>query len=76
MHQLRVHCQSLNCPVLGDGKYGGVSAFPVGRVPLHLHSRSLCFEHPKTKKHLEFLAPPPSYMQKSLEAMFKKEQKA
>ncbi len=49
-HQLRVHCNVLGTPILGDGKYGGKEAFIEGLpVPskLHLHAHSLEFEHPR-----------------------------
>lgn len=43
-HQLRVHCQVLGTPILGDGKYGGRAAFlndaGMGRR-LHLHARAI-----------------------------------
>ena len=43
-HQLRVHCLGLGTPILGDGKYGGRSAF-LANLPsarrLHLHARSI-----------------------------------
>lgn len=51
-HQLRVHCaEGLKTPILGDGKYGGTEAFPMGRKGLHLHARSLVlpFSNGKTK---------------------------
>jgi tRNA pseudouridine32 synthase / 23S rRNA pseudouridine746 synthase len=34
-HQVRLHCQTLGCPVLGDTRYGG------GNGPLHLLARTL-----------------------------------
>lgn len=37
-HQLRVHMQSLNCPILGDSKYGNGDS-----VRLCLHARSISF---------------------------------
>ena len=41
-HQLRVHCAHLQCPIVGDGKYGGRAAFPWGKpCGLHLHAKSL-----------------------------------
>lgn len=43
-HQLRVHMNQLECPIVGDGKYGGIYAFVEGmELPeqLHLHARSL-----------------------------------
>ncbi len=49
-HQLRVHCGVLGTPILGDGKYGGEEAFIDG-LPgprkLHLHARSVEFDHPR-----------------------------
>lgn len=50
-HQLRVHCDVLGTPILGDGKYGGEEAFIDG-LPgprkLHLHAHSLEFDHPRS----------------------------
>jgi 23S rRNA pseudouridine955/2504/2580 synthase len=47
-HQLRVHCaEGLQTPILGDGKYGGKDAFPMGRTGLHLHAHSLTIPLPK-----------------------------
>jgi 23S rRNA pseudouridine955/2504/2580 synthase len=49
-HQLRVHCVELGVPILGDGKYGGRSAFLEGlpsAKKLHLHARSLEIPHPR-----------------------------
>lgn len=36
MHQLRVHCAEIGCPILGDKKYGGEKAI-VKNWPDHLH---------------------------------------
>ena len=49
-HQLRVHCNVLGTPILGDGKYGGKGAFIEGLPApnkLHLHAHSLEFDHPR-----------------------------
>jgi 23S rRNA pseudouridine955/2504/2580 synthase len=43
-HQLRVHCQAIETPILGDGKYGGKAAFVATEKPvtqLHLLAREL-----------------------------------
>ena len=48
-HQLRAHCVALGTPILGDGKYGGQSAFIAGAdLPrqLHLHARSIRLPRP------------------------------
>ncbi len=64
-HQLRVHCASIGCPILGDGKYGGAEAFvtghPVSRK-VHLHARSLTVPHPSRKGDLSVTAPLPDHM--------------
>jgi 23S rRNA pseudouridine955/2504/2580 synthase len=50
----------MGCPILGDGKYGGSDAMIDGidhvkRV--HLHARSISFQHPRTNKYIEIAAP-------------------
>ena len=63
-HQLRVHCASaLNCPILGDGKYGGAAAHPdgFGDRTLHLHARALRLPHPEGG-FVELAAPLPAHM--------------
>ncbi len=58
-HQLRVHANdALECPILSDGKYGGEKAFiPNLSKKLHLHAWQLHFSHPKTRQHLQLIAP-------------------
>jgi len=65
-HQLRVHCQIANMPIIGDGKYGGAQAKMVG-LPnkLHLFCRTMRFEHPKTKKMMVLNADLSGHMLKS-----------
>lgn len=46
-HQLRVHCALIDCPILGDAKYGGAKAHPDGAPGgLMLHARELDLPHP------------------------------
>jgi len=48
-HQLRAHCAALGTPIVGDGKYGGRSAFIEGpgiAKRLHLHARSIRLHTP------------------------------
>ncbi len=46
-HQLRVHCALMDCPILGDPKYGGAQAQPDGApAGMMLHARELDLPHP------------------------------
>jgi 23S rRNA pseudouridine1911/1915/1917 synthase len=74
-HQIRVHCAYARYPVVGDSTYGGrrrVNAERLRGAPLQalnarlaalhgqaLHAHSLSFDHPRTKKRLQFHAPLP-----------------
>ena len=62
-HQLRVHASLMECPIVGDGKYGGRKAHPGGEISpkLHLHAHSISFIHPDGHKvYVE--APLPEHM--------------
>ncbi|AQS87410.1 ribosomal RNA large subunit 23S rRNA pseudouridine synthase C [Neoasaia chiangmaiensis NBRC 101099] len=61
-HQLRVHCESLGTPILGDPRYGGKLAHPEGFTDrLHLHARALDIPHPDGGR-LMVAAPLPPHM--------------
>lgn len=61
-HQLRVHCETLGTPILGDPKYGGKAAHLEGFTDrLHLHARALDFPHPAGGR-LRVAAPLPPHM--------------
>ena len=72
-HQLRAHMAEIGHPIIGDGKYGGSSqenlgdgwgagmGSEIGRK-LHLHARSLTFEHPVTGTIMHITAPLPEHM--------------
>lgn len=63
-HQLRVHAAALGTPILGDGKYGGKSAFLGGdgiSPKLHLHARAIRIPHPRSGM-IEVAAPLPEHM--------------
>jgi 23S rRNA pseudouridine955/2504/2580 synthase len=65
MHQLRVHAQSLGTPILGDGKYGGKSAFLDGvSNKLHLHARTIILPKGIAAQN-QFTAPLPPHMQET-----------
>ncbi|MCY3670897.1 MAG: RluA family pseudouridine synthase [Alphaproteobacteria bacterium] len=65
-HQLRAHLAAIGCPILGDGKYGGRTAFleGIGLEPrLHLHARAIALEHPRGRGWLEVEAPAPPLLE-------------
>lgn len=53
-HQIRVQLASLNCPIVGDNKYG----YPRGSLKksICLHARKLVFEHPVKKEEVKIFA--------------------
>lgn len=57
-HQIRAQLAALGCTIKGDLKYGADRSNKNGSI--HLHSRSLSFEHPVKKEQIHFLAAPPS----------------
>lgn len=64
-HQLRVHCETLGTPILGDPRYGGKAAHPEGFIDrLHLHARALELPHPEGGR-LFVAAPLPPHMKET-----------
>ncbi|GHM58440.1 MAG: pseudouridine synthase [Candidatus Mesenet longicola] len=65
-HQLRVHMSYIKCPIVGDGKYGGKSAFIAGIAnKVHLHAHSISFKLPSNKT-ITITAPVPEYLENSI----------
>jgi 23S rRNA pseudouridine1911/1915/1917 synthase len=63
LHQIRVHLQFVNAPVLGDGMYAAATKAKGrdGLPPrLCLHAHRLGFKHPMTQKWLETTSPLPA----------------
>lgn len=56
-HQIRVQLATLNCPIVGDNKYG----YPRGslRKTICLHARKLSFMHPVKLEPVNIFAPLP-----------------
>jgi 23S rRNA pseudouridine1911/1915/1917 synthase len=56
-HQIRVQLSTLNCPIVGDNKYG----YPRGSLKksICLHAKRLQFIHPVKKEPVEIWAPLP-----------------
>ena len=68
-HQIRVHMQSIGCPLVGDFLYGEeVDELP-GRVALHAAQLELL--HPISGKQLSFTSPLPSKLSALLSAKSK-----
>lgn len=59
-HQIRVHSAYLGHPVIGDEVYGKPDKKLKGQL---LHSHSLEFDHPRTKKEMAFESPLPDYFE-------------
>lgn len=60
-HQLRVHCAAIGHSIMGDDLYGGKAEdlqVQNSEKRLMLHATGLSFEHPVTKKSMNFFLPP------------------
>jgi 23S rRNA pseudouridine1911/1915/1917 synthase len=83
-HQIRVHLAAIGCPVLCDGLYSGRTVIepgffgpPVGHPlvagPLlgrqALHAARLVLDHPVSRARMEFAAPLPADMDRTLAAL-------
>ena len=71
-HQLRVHMQAIDCPIVGDEKYGGdeAQAQDVGIADgLHLHARRVVIPAFGSGKKIDVTAPLPPHMKESFKAL-------
>lgn len=57
-HQIRVQLASIRCPIVGDVKYGDDQ--PNNDGSIHLHCRSMSFEHPVKREPVVIKADPPA----------------
>ena len=64
-HQIRVHMEAINHPLVGDRTYGGPSRYGLERQ--FLHSHRLAFRHPVTAEELALEAPLPTDLAQALE---------
>jgi len=69
-HQLRVHCEAIGHPIVGDGKYGGQDAFLTGSISrkMHLHARRLIIDAPGGGK-IDVTADLPEHFAASMEQL-------
>lgn len=58
-HQIRVHLEAIDHPVIGDDRYGGSPA-TLGLDRPFLHAETLGFVHPDTQDWMEFASPLPA----------------
>lgn len=63
-HQVRVHCATLGCSILGDPAYGGGAA--QAAVPLHLHARAITVPLNPNGPPISVCAPVPAHMRAAL----------
>ncbi len=68
-HQIRVHCQAIGHPLIGDTLYSDISTNLIARQALHSHSVS--FTHPITGERTEIVSPLPQDIRKLLESIKK-----
>jgi 23S rRNA pseudouridine1911/1915/1917 synthase len=65
-HQIRVHCQHIYHPIIGDQIYGAqMSGIKLERQFLHAHA--LGFNHPRTGEAMHFTSPLPADLQRVLD---------
>lgn len=68
-NQIRVHLWHLGFPVLGDpvylmdGALGHLQTLGLEAPPLCLHAWQIAFDHPLDLRPVEFIAPPPAWVQ-------------
>ncbi len=67
-HQLRIHFNAINCPILGDGKYGGRQAFKNNLSnKIHLHNYRLIIPNYYGKKPLILKASLPQLFRSTMD---------
>lgn len=67
-HQIRVHCEGVHHPILGDKLYGA-KIEKYFKYAQFLHAYRLVLVHPRTNKEMSFEAPLPEYFTEVLDAL-------
>lgn len=65
-HQIRVHLSYIGYPVVNDPLYGNKNATSFGQF---LHSKTITFTHPITKKEMHFECDLPDYFQNFIDKL-------
>ena len=65
-HQIRVHCEHLHHPIVGDKLYGAKND-KYHKLGQYLHAYKLILKHPTTGEQMEFQSPLPQYFQNFLD---------
>lgn len=66
-HQIRVHCQAIGHPLVGDTLYSDIPTPLIDRQALH--SQKACFMHPRSREPFELIAPIPADINNLLEQL-------
>lgn len=66
-HQIRVHCQAIGHPLIGDALYSNIQTSLISRQALHAHYIS--FVHPTTNERIELSSAMPEDMVKLVDAI-------
>ncbi|MCH9631959.1 MAG: Dual-specificity RNA pseudouridine synthase RluA [Chlamydiae bacterium] len=74
-HQLRVHLDSIERPIMGDPQYGDKTTSTLHVPRLMLHARKISFIHPILHKKIEIIAPIPIIIRQTISKLFKKQKK-
>ncbi len=64
-HQIRVHLEYIGHPLVGDKTYGRRKI--IGDQGQFLHAKTIGFEHPRTKKWMEFDSEIPKYFKEFMD---------
>jgi 23S rRNA pseudouridine1911/1915/1917 synthase len=68
-HQIRIHCEGVGHPVLGDPQYGGEDAVEPPAPRCALHATVLGFDHPRSGERLRFESPWPPELSTWLQSL-------
>lgn len=66
-HQIRIHFADTGHPILGDKLYSVYRKAPINIGRLALHSRSIEFDLPSTRKAIKIVAPYPADFQRAVD---------